>query len=510
MIKTTNLGAIIDSRQDGGLWAFITPLDGGGDERLTFGELAARADGIGRALLARGFEPGNRIAILGRNSIDYIASLLGILRAGLVAVPVNFKFPVETQDSILRDSGARLVLGDGDRLAAIGSAIPRVVFQSAAPDGLAAFQDPGPLPLFNPGPDDLALLLYTSGSTGMPKGVRLTHASHLWVVRSRLANRELTGERVLIAAPLYHMNALALVLLTLASHVTTVLLPQFSAPAYIDAITRYRCTWITAVPPMIAMMLREKTLLQHSDLSSVRVVRMGSAPVNATLYAQIGQLLPSARIINAYGTTEGGPVVFGPHPDGIPTPRQSPGYPHPEVQVRLRGKDGSLAEHTGVLEIKSPGLMQGYYRRPDIKPPFTADGFYITGDVFTRDQQGFYTFVGREDDMFVSGGENIYPGEVEHVIEQHPAVQQACVVPVTDEIKGTKPVAWVILRPGHSATVDELKQFTLRHGAAYLHPRQIWLVDSFPLAGSNKVDRRALRLEAERRVNQANRQQTDR
>ncbi|QWA13287.1 acyl--CoA ligase [Sodalis ligni] len=500
--KTTNLGALIDPALDGGQLAFIAPLDGGGDERLTFGALDARADGIGRALLARGFSPGDRIAILGRNSIDYVASLLGILRAGLVAVPVNFKFPVETQENILRDSGARLLMGDPDHLAATGYAIPRVVFRSSQADGLKAFEDPGALPLFNPGPEDLALLLYTSGSTGMPKGVRLTHASHLWVVRSRLANRELTGERVLIAAPLYHMNALALVLLTLASHVTTVLLPQFSAAAYIDAITRYRCTWLTAVPPMIAMMLREKALLQHSDLSSVRVVRMGSAPVNATLYAQIGQLLPSARIINAFGTTEGGPVVFGPHPQGIPTPLQSSGYPHPEVQVRLRDGEGNLTDNTGVLEMKSPGLMQGYHQRPDIKPPFTDDGFYITGDVFSRDENGFYTFVGRVDDMFVSGGENIYPGEVEQIIERHPSVQQACVVPVPDDIKGTKPTAWVILRPGHSATTEELKQFTLRHGAAYLHPRHIWLVDSFPLAGSNKVDRRALQREAERRINQ--------
>ena len=503
MTEIINLGALIDPRRDGRQLAFITPRDDGGQEEATFAELSAKADGVGRALLAKGYVPGERIAILGRNSIDFVACLLGILRAGLVAVPVNVKFPVETQDNILRDSGARLLFGDREPLSQSRCDLPRVSFQSSERDGLAAFIDYGELPLFTPGPDDLALLLYTSGSTGMPKGVRLTHASHLWVVRSRLANHELDGERVLIAAPLYHMNALALVLLTLASHVTTVLLPQFTAPAYINAITRYHCTWLTAVPPMIAMMLREKALLQRSDLSCVRVVRMGSAPVNASLYDQIGQLLPKARIINAFGTTEGGPVVFGPHPDGIPAPLQSPGYPHPDVQVRLRDKNGQLAD-TGVLEIKSPGLMQGYHQRPDIKPPFTDDGFYITGDVFTRDEHGFYTFVGREDDMFVSGGENIYPGEVEHLIERHPAVQQACVVPVDDDIKGTKPVAWVILRPGYRVDTDELKNFTLRHGAAYLHPRHIWLVDGFPLAGSNKVDRRALRLEAERRIKQLN------
>lgn len=499
MKQTTNLGALIDAAQDANQTAFITPLDDGGQEQVSFGQLTARADGIGRALLARGCARGDRIALLGHNSIDYIASLLGILRAGLVAVPINFKLPVATVDHILRDSNARLLLGDGDQLDRSGYVIPRVRFRSPDHDGLAAFEQPGQLTPFAAGPDDLALLLYTSGSTGVPKGVRLTHASHLWVVRTRLAGHELNGERVLIAAPLYHMNALALTLLTLASHVITVLLPQFSAPAYINAISRYHCTWLTAVPPMIAMMLREKDLLQRSDLSSVRVVRMGSAPVNDTLYRQIGQLLPAARIINAYGTTEGGPVVFGPHPEGLAAPHQAIGYPHPEVRIRLRDKTGHLAS-TGILELKSPALMQSYHQRPDLKPPFTADGYYITGDVFSCDQQGFYTFIGREDDMFVSGGENIYPGEVEHLIEQHPAVLQACVVPVPDDIKGTKPVAWVILRPGYQVGTEELKAYVLRHGAAYLHPRYIWLVDQFSLAGSNKVDRRALQREAEQRI----------
>ncbi|NDL63418.1 class I adenylate-forming enzyme family protein [Acerihabitans arboris] len=501
MTQTTNLGATIDTRQPGGQIAFIAPREGEAVQEITFGELGARADAIGRALLARGYRTGERVAILGRNSIDYVASLLGILRAGLVAVPINFKFPVETLDNILRDSGARLLLGDGDQLSRPQNDLPRVVFNSPAADGLAAFMDPGELSPFAAGPDALALLLYTSGSTGMPKGVRLTHASHAWVVRTRLENHELEGERVLIAAPLYHMNALALALLTLASHVATVLLPQFNARDYINAITRYRCSWLTAVPPMIAMMLREKALLAQSDLTCVRVVRMGSAPVTDSLFQQIGQLLPKARIINAYGTTEGGPVVFAPHPDGIPTPRLAAGAAHPQVSLRLRDPAGHEAAR-GILELKSPGLMQGYHQRPDLRPPFTDDGYYITGDVFERDHQGFYTFIGRLDDMFVSGAENIYPSEVEHLIERHPAVQQACVVPVADEIKGTKPVAFVILRPGRQASAGELKAFTLSHGAAYLHPRHIWLVDGFPLAGTNKIDRRALLLEAGRRIHQ--------
>ena len=167
----------------------------------------------------------------------------------------------------------------------------------------------------------------------------LSHQSHIWVVETRLAEQDLSRHRYLIAAPLYHMNALALAKLAIAGHSTIVLLPSFTARAYIEAIGRYRCTWLTAVPPMIAMMLREVELLAATDLSSVEFVRMGSAPVSQSLMSSLKRTLPHAVITNAYGTTEGGPVVFGPHPDGLPVPEMSVGFPHPKVQLRLVAGD---------------------------------------------------------------------------------------------------------------------------------------------------------------------------
>jgi acyl-CoA synthetase (AMP-forming)/AMP-acid ligase II len=416
----------------------------------------------------------------------------------LIAVPVNFKLPQALVDYIVDDSGAKLVLCDKAKHAQVPAGAPVIAFGSSEYAALSAPSgDTSPFTPYAPADEDLALLLYTSGSTGRPKGVRLSHASHLWVVRARQASTPLTNERVLIAAPLYHMNALALILLALACHAPLVLLDQFQAAAYIDAIGRHQCTWLTAVPPMIAMMLREHELLARTDLSSVRAVRMGSAPVSPALKAQIHQLLPNARVINAYGTTEGGPVVFGPHPDGLPTPAQSVGYPHPAVAMRLIDERGQAADE-GVLELRSPGLMLGYHQRAELRP-FTDDGYYITGDVFRRDADGFYTFVGRRDDMFVSGGENLYPGEIEKALERHEAVQQASVVPVPDEIKGTKPVAFVVLRPGIAPPTEHaLRQWSLTQLAAYQHPRQIWYVDALPLAATQKIDRRALADEAVR------------
>ncbi|MGO4153245.1 class I adenylate-forming enzyme family protein [Cupriavidus sp. YAF13] len=493
-----NLGSVIARDADPAALAIVGIGANGAASRRTFGDIDVAADAVARGLLRRGLAQGDRIALLGVNSVDYVESLLGIMRAGLVAVPVNFKLPQALVDYIVADSGARLVLCDKAHHAQVPAGVPAIVFGSPDHDApCAPDDDTTPFTPYAPADDDLALLLYTSGSTGRPKGVRLSHASHLWVVQARQASTPLANERVLIAAPLYHMNALALILLALACHAPSVLLPQFQAAAYIDAIGRYQCTWLTAVPPMIAMMLREHALLARTDLSSVRAVRMGSAPVSPALRAQIHQLLPNARVINAYGTTEGGPVVFGPHPDGLPTPAQSVGYPHPAVAVRLIDEQGQASDE-GVLELRSPGLMLGYHGRAELRP-FTADGYYITGDVFRRDAEGFYAFVGRRDDMFVSGGENLYPGEIEKALERHEAVQQASVVPVPDEIKGTKPVAFVVLRPGIAPPTEHaLREWSLTQLAAYQHPRRIWYVDALPLAATQKIDRRALADEAVR------------
>jgi acyl-CoA synthetase (AMP-forming)/AMP-acid ligase II len=493
-----NLGSVIARDADPATLAIVGVGANGEATQHTYGAIDAAADAIARGLLRRGLVQGDRVALLGVNSVDYVVSLLGIMRAGLIAVPVNFKLPQALVDYIVDDSGAKLVLCDKAKHAQVPAGAPVIAFGSSEYAALSAPSgDTSPFTPYAPADEDLALLLYTSGSTGRPKGVRLSHASHLWVVRARQASTPLTNERVLIAAPLYHMNALALILLALACHAPLVLLEQFQAAAYIDAIGRHQCTWLTAVPPMIAMMLREHELLARTDLSSVRAVRMGSAPVSPALKAQIHQLLPNARVINAYGTTEGGPVVFGPHPDGLPTPAQSVGYPHPAVAMRLIDERGQAADE-GVLELRSPGLMLGYHQRAELRP-FTDDGYYITGDVFRRDADGFYTFVGRRDDMFVSGGENLYPGEIEKALERHEAVQQASVVPVPDEIKGTKPVAFVVLRPGIAPPTEHaLRQWSLTQLAAYQHPRQIWYVDALPLAATQKIDRRALADEAVR------------
>jgi acyl-CoA synthetase (AMP-forming)/AMP-acid ligase II len=396
---------------------------------------------------------------------------------------------------VLRDSGAKLVFCDGPRRADVPAELPAVVFGVK----FKHFLDRGPFEPVTPAADEAAMILYTSGSTGKPKGVVLSHQSHIWVVETRLEGQELERHRYLIAAPLYHMNALALAKLACAAHATIVLLPQFVARDYIAAIGRYRCTWLTAVPPMIAMMLRERDLLARTDLSSVEFVRMGSAPVSPSLWEALARALPRATATNAYGTTEAGPIVFGPHPQGVKQPLDSVGYPHPAVALRLvEGEDQSAEQ--GVLEMKCPAMMLGYHNRPDITDAITRDGYYVTKDVFRHDDDGFCYFVGRADDMFVCGGENIYPGDVERMLETNPAIAQAAVVPIDDEIKGQKPVAFVVRKDGATITEDEVKRHALANAPANEHPRFVWFLDRLPLASTNKIDRAALMAIARDRV----------
>jgi len=502
MTPFSNLGDLIPRDRDLGKVAIID-LAGGNAREISYGQLDAMANGVARALRARGLERGDRVAILSANRAEYLGAYYGIMRAGLIAVPVSFKFPRTTIHFILRDAAAKLVFCDSARVPDCPPDIPSVRFGDEEANGFGPFLDPGTFDAVVPRAREPAMFLYTSGSTGMPKGVVLSHQAHIWVVQARLT-QELARHRYLVAAPLYHMNALALAKLACAAYATIVLLPQFTALAYIEAIGRHHCTWLTAVPPMIAMMLREREALARSDLSTVEFLRMGSAPVSQSLMHAIRQALPRVSVTNAYGTTEGGPVVFGAHPKGLPQPDMSVGYPHPQVELRLVDGDNRDAPQ-GVLQIKCPALMNGYHNRPDVTPPFTADGFYVTGDVFRRDGDGFHYFVGRSDDMFVSGGENVYPSDVERMLERHPDIAQAAVVPIDDEIKGQKPVAFVVAKADRSPSADEIKRFALANAPAYAHPRFVWFVDELPLAATNKVDRTLLHGLAQKRLADAGR-----
>jgi acyl-CoA synthetase (AMP-forming)/AMP-acid ligase II len=241
---------------------------------------------------------------------------------------------------------------------------------------------------------------------------------------------------------------------------------------------------------MMSMVLARKDLLAHTDTSSVRTIMMGSAPSSPQLLVHLRETFPNAEPLVVYGVTEGAPVPLGPHPDGKPRPQGSVGAPYAGTGAKLIG--GASADE-GELLLRNPGVLLGYHNLPEETAKRLRDGWYHTGDIFRRDAEGFYYFVGRTDDMFVSGGENIFPIEVEQLLERHPAVHQAHVLAFDHEMKGQVPYAFLVLHAGMHATEDEVKQFALDNGPAYQHPRRVFFLDQLPLAGTNKIDQARLR-----------------
>lgn len=487
-MNSNNLGKCFDASKRPDKVALIEPGDFSAPFETTFAELDAECDAVARGLHARGFQPGDAIGILGQNTSALVSAYFGIMRAGMVAVPFSYKLSVEIAAHIIRDSGMKAIFFDPDFAAIIPDGPEKISLDRD--EGFTDFLDFGAFDTFEPKARELAMILYTSGSTGKPKGVLLSHASQRWALDRGAA---LYGDRdthcYIVAAPMFHMNATISLKSALSSGATTVLLPTFDAKAFARSIEAFSITALTSVPTMMALVAKEAEALGQLDFSSVTDVMMGSAPLTQALIDKVQLIFPDSNISNSYGTTEGGPSPFGPHADGVARPALSLGYPAPELEVELRESDDP---NQGVFFVRSPMVMEGYKNLPQKTAEVLKDGWYRSGDIMRRDKDGFYYFLGRADDMFNVGGENVWPGEVEKLIETLAGVHQACVVAAPHETKHQAPFAWVVLQKGANLLENDIKAHCLANGPAFAHPRHVRFLAEIPLAGTNKPDRKKL------------------
>jgi long-chain acyl-CoA synthetase len=488
----------------------IIDLHGERERNSTYTELDHRMSRVASMLARLGVSPGERVGMLVGNRTEFIEFFFGAMRAGAIPVPLNTRLASDTLTYIFKDAGCTLALIDPvcNRDAIdIAKNVPlreRLLLDQTHP-GFRSYEIEVNVPASEVPPPPLAddaqaFQPYTSGSTGRPKGAIMTHAGMLWYVQHNQRHWPASEtDRGLIALPLFHKNALrGTVKPMMYAGGSFVLMPHYEPKTYLDALARYHCTYSRGVAAVFTMFLQHRDYIKQLDLSALRGMTIGSAVVAPELLDAVERALPHVKLSESYGLTEGGSPFRAPI-DGRPVPRGSVGVQAPDTEVKLLDAEGRESDAEGELLIRSPYVCLGYYNQPEITGEKLQDGWLKTGDVFFKDENGFYFFRSRVDDMFSCGGENIYPKEVENLLFTHPDVVNAVVAAIPHEAKGYVPAAMVIPREGAALTPEQLKQYALDKGPAYAHPRFIEFVSHLPLSGAGKIDR----AEVQRRLQRA-------
>lgn len=459
---------------------------------------------LAHALRSRGVSRGDRVAFLGLNSVELVTTLFATARLGAVFVPLNTRLAPPELAYVLEHSGSRVLLAEDELAGALedpavaGLSLDTHVFTRAAGAGLDALLEgvpADPEPVDEPvSLDDVFMIQYTSGTTGRPKGVVLTHGNVVWNVHNLMVDVDLTSQEVaLVTAPLFHTAALNQVLLpTVLKGGTALLEARFDPVRAIDLVESERVTLLFGVTSMY-LALAAAPRFADADLTSLRIALSGGAPIpESLLHTWLDRGL---MIVQGYGLTESSP--------GATMLRAADG-------VRKLGSAGTacffsdvrVVDHAGAetadgaageVLVSGPNVSPGYWRDEAATATAHRDGWLHTGDVAVRDDEGYLRIVDRLKDMYISGGENVYPAEVEQAIHSHPGVAECAVVGVPDERWGEVGRAFVVLRPGATTTEDDLLAHLDGRLARYKLPRTIVLVPDLPHNASGKLLKSRLR-----------------
>ena len=486
------------------LEAFVDPAT---DRRLTFAELDARSNRTANALAGAGVGHGDRVALLMMNGAEFIESFFAIAKLGAVVVPLNWRLVADELAFILSDSGAKTLLFDrefADTVAALnGRAEPTgvetwvQVGHGAVPDFARDYDElqsaaAAESPAVSACDDDLLYIMYTSGTTGLPKGVMHTHATAMWgVVTSNATSDMHYGDRYIVALPLFHVGALTPLTTNVYAGVTSVVLRSFDPVVVWQTVANEKITSMLAVPAMLNFMLQVRDKVDL-DRSTLRWIMSGAAPVPVSLIEAYHEL--GIEIHQVYGLTETcGPACLISTEDAV-RKAGSTGKPFFHTDVRVVGEDGNEVARgeVGEVAIRGAHVMKGYWNRPDATAETLRDGWLYSGDLASMDDDGFVTIRDRSKDMIISGGENIYPAEIENALLENDDVRDAAVIGQPSEKWGETPVA-VIVPASDGVTAQSVLDDVAPRLARFKHPKAVEFVDEIPRNPSGKILKRLLR-----------------
>ena len=484
-------------------WALYTPQrrflrDHATGREWSFGEAHARVDAVARWIEGDlGLHRGDRLALLSTNRVETVFVFLACVRTGVLLVPFNFRLTPPEIEHLLHDAEPGVLLVE-DALRPIASAahasIPVHDVEVVRPLVLDGGAEPSQ-PTREPAAlDDAVMILYTAGTTGLPKGALITHRMLLWNamntgLRLALTERDHTQSY----APFFHTGGWNVLftpfLLHGASHT---ILAGFDPELVMELMERERTTLLFGVPTMLQMMA-ETSRFEAADLESVRYAIVGGAPMPLPLIDRWHA--KGVAIRQGYGLTEVGPNCFSLNEEDAVRKRGSIGRPNFFLDVRVVREDGSDCddEEVGELWLRGETVTPGYWRNPEATKAAITNGWFHTGDLVRRDAEGFFFVVDRKKNMFISGGENVYPAEVERVLGTHPAVRDVAVIGVSDEKWGEVGHAFVEVHEGHTFDLESLRAFCDGKLARYKIPRQVSVLASIPRNAAGKVDAGALR-----------------
>ncbi|MEV0907934.1 acyl-CoA synthetase [Streptomyces hokutonensis] len=465
---------------------------GSSGSSMDYGTLHTRTTRLAHALRTRGVRRGDRIAYLGPNHPSYLETLFAAGTLGAVFVPLNTRLTAPEIAYQLADSGAKILVY-GPTHTALVAGLPGSTdirsYVEVGPEYEELLEAASAEPIDEPvTADDTCIIMYTSGTTGRPKGAMLTHGNLTWNALNVLVDTDLIAdERALVSAPLFHTAGLNMLTLpVLLKGGTCVLVESFDPDATFDLVERHRITFMFGVPTMFDQIARHPRWAD-ADLSSLRILTCGGSPVPSPLIAAYQER--GLTFLQGYGMTEAAPGTLFLDAEHAVSKAGSAGVPHFFSDVRVVRPDLTPTDvgETGEVVVRGPHVMPGYWGLPEETAAVFADGWFRSGDAARTDDDGYVYIVDRMKDMIISGGENIYPAEIEDLLLAHPDIVECAVIGVADDKWGEVPRAVVVPREGASLDPDEVLASLAGRLAKYKIPKSVVVADELPRTSSGKL-----------------------